>query len=204
MKKWKYLGIVAFGILCLGGIAWGQGQTAGPADGGSPNTTTVQYETDSIEEKQISFDDGFISGSEYRINLHKTQTPKSEHSTAALAAEILQKKSDQTYYLFLEKTAEPKSCLSISIYTLSGDRLQRIEEQSKVFSPYYLEHIITFDDFNCDGYADMAVIVYEGAMNALYQLYVWSPNEEQFLKVACDEPLYAPEVRDGMVVEVVY
>ena len=48
----------------------------------------------------------------------------------------------------------------------------------------------------------MAVIVYEGAMNVIYQLYVWSPNEEQFVKVACDEPLNAPEVRDGMVVDV--
>lgn len=48
----------------------------------------------------------------------------------------------------------------------------------------------------------MAVIVYEGAMNVIYQLYVWSPNEEQFVKVACDEPLNAPEVRDGMVVNV--
>lgn len=143
-----------------------------------------------------------ICTDEYSIHLHQTQIPSAAQNKTALAAEIVQMKSSRTYYLFLEHEAEPEFSLSISIDTPDGDKLQMIEEKCNVFSPYYLDRIISFDDFNCDGYADIALIIYEGAMNVIYQPYVWSPNEDQFQKVACDEPLHDPQVQDGMVVDV--
>lgn len=120
----------------------------------------------------------------------------------ALSVLITQTKSNTTYQLNLEKKAAPESCVLISIYENGGNQIQVIEENCTVFSPYYLEHILKFDDFNCDGYADVAVIISEGTMNVAYQLYVWSPTANQFLKVTCEELLCNPEVKDGTVVDI--
>lgn len=159
------------------------------------NSKEVDLQDNTQNHKTIDSDD-------YKVDVWKALAPTTAQNDVALSATIMQMKNNTTYQLNLEKKAEPEDCILISIDSPDGDKLQVIEEKCNVFSPYYLDHIVTFDDFNCDGYVDMAVVVSEGAMNVIYQLYVWSPNEEQFLKVACDKPLHDPEVRDGMLVDV--
>ena len=91
MKKYKYLVIVVFVILCFSCIALVQNQTARPANGDSPNTTTVQYEKYSIKEKQFSLKNVHIS---YPVFV-SDGSPFEESINALLAKMLLCTQVDQ-------------------------------------------------------------------------------------------------------------
>jgi hypothetical protein len=59
---------------------------------------------------------------------------------------------------------------------------------------------ITFIDVNLDGYADIQAVDAAGAMNSLYNLYVWDESANNFVKVNCDTEISYFEVNEGCLV----
>lgn len=59
---------------------------------------------------------------------------------------------------------------------------------------------VIFIDVNLDGYVDIQTVDIEGAMNSLYNLYVWDEAAGNFVKVECDTEISYFEVNDGCLV----
>lgn len=80
-------------------------------------------------------------------------------------------------------------------FTLKNDKGEELQTLS-TDAPYYYD-VINFFDVNMDGYADIQLLDFAGAMNSSYALYVWDASLKNFVKVKCDEMLSNIEVYDG-------
>jgi hypothetical protein len=90
------------------------------------------------------------------------------------------KYEDSEYYFTLNNENE-ENILSLSTYA------------------YYYGDVFEFIDLNMDGYADIKFLKEEGAMNSVYDFYLWDAHTMNFIKAECeDELLFTDmEVYDG-------
>ncbi|WP_313563662.1 XAC2610-related protein [Ruminiclostridium cellobioparum] len=83
-------------------------------------------------------------------------------------------------------------------YTLKNDKDKNILNMTSGMGE--LSEVIRFIDVNLDGYADIQVLDQSGAMNSLYNLYIWDESVNNFVKVKCDADISYFEVNEGCLV----
>lgn len=151
--------------------------TTGSLTDGSDFTKTNTDGTDNMINEKIECAGSYITDVYSNISLDE------ENSLEKAEYKIVQGK-DGTKYSAELKCDKEEYAYTFTVNNESGKNLLSLT----TYASYYGD-VFEILDLNMDGYADIKFLTSEGALNSVYDFYIWDAGVKEFIKAECDDEL---------------